>query len=194
LGGGFTAPTITDAQLESVYNKCVALRSGQLFKLEILKGEDIKKGYTEDLYSPTKRGTLRKSCMNGKLHYLGLYTKNPQVSLAVLRSDLGIEARCLLWENDGKKYYDRIYHTDDWMHVVLERGVRELSYESVKDNVVTTIKLDKVRFRRYPYVDTFFYVNTADRTVTFADSSSQLPSGDYRVLRCTDGTHNCITV
>lgn len=187
--------TISDSKLESIYNKCVALHSGELFRLEVLKGDDIKEGYTRDNYSPVKRGTLRKSCMTDKLSCLGLYTDNPQVSLACLRSDAGIEARCLLWESDGRKFYDRIYFTDEWMSAILERKLRELSYERPVPESVTTIRLDKVRFRKYPYVDTFFYVSTEDRTVSFTELPRRLlPRGEYRVLRNVDGTHGNIEI
>jgi hypothetical protein len=188
---GFHSPKLTDDQIESIFNKFVAFSSGQMFKFEVLKGDNIKKGYTRDEYSPNQRGTLHKSCMTDKLDSLGLYTRNPQVSLACIRSQNGIEARCLLWKaEDGRVYSDRVYYTDEWMKDLLSMRLKEMSCIPVQECNHAVIKLDRVRWLRYyPYVDSFFWLSIADSTVTFSSNKDNL-SGKYRVLRCTDGSYS----
>lgn len=193
IGPHFSVPSVTDQQLEAQFNKFVAFQSGGLYHLDILRGDDIEAGYKRSNYSDQEKGTLRKSCMTDKLGLLGLYTQNPQVSLACLRSEGGIEARCLLWESEGHRIHDRVYYTDEWVGEVLRGKLRNLGYSAVPAERVT-IRLDRVEFEKYPYVDNFFYMDAGRSTVSSSPTPSALPAGPYRVLRGLDGSHGRVTV
>lgn len=180
---------LTDAQVEDTFNKFVAFQSGNLFRFEVLTGKSIHQGYTREKYSKVPKGTLHKSCMTDKLDFLKIYTKNPQVSLACIWSESGLEARCLLWQSEGHRLYDRIYYTEEWMRAMLEKRVSELSFSPIDPKKSYTLALDDVKFRKYPYLDTFMFANTKDSTLSYAPNPRMLPDDKYRVLRRLDGSY-----
>jgi hypothetical protein len=186
---------IDDKALERISNNLVAFKSGDYLKMEYLEGEDIIKGYMKTNYSNSATGTIHKSCMTDKLDNLELYTKNRKVKLAVLRSDNGIEARCLVWSSGGKKYYDRIYHTLEWVVPILEKklvadGVKKLT----SCRTVKSVKLENHDLDHYPYLDSFKFLDPKEGVLYFARESSMIPSGQYWVLTHTDGTYSEHTI
>lgn len=147
----------TDSQIEKIYNSFVALQSGSFFKLKIVQGKDINYGYTGSNYTKVNSSTLHKSCMTDQLSFLSLYRQNDNISLAILESENGIEARSLIWESvDGTKYFDRIYYSADWIEKVLADKLKEQGYINVREiceNVI--VELKNVNFSEYPYIDSF---------------------------------------
>lgn len=184
---------LSDADIEKLHNKFVAFQRGEIFKMETLKGQDILKAYDSSKYTKG-HSVLHKSCMSNKFDYLKLYTDNKQVSLAALVSDGEYAARCLVWEIDGKYYFDRIYYSADWIENVLkkkleEQGFIKLSkYLEENDKKFISIDLDFTNFEKYPFVDSFRHLK--GNTLYFMNSNysvSCLPEGEYKYLNSTNG-------
>lgn len=184
--------SITDSQVEQFYNKFVSIQNGDYFQLEMLSSQDILSGYTSANYNNSKVGTLHKSCMTDKFSYLALYCNNSNCRLAVLKSDKGIEARCLVWtDEEGQSYFDRIYYSSDWIENVLEKKMKALNFINVyRTKDIVRIRLENQKFEHYPYLDSFMYQHrkAGCRKHFYATPSTDLlPSGLYRRYQRTGG-------
>jgi hypothetical protein len=177
---------IKDQTIEEVNNLLVAHQSGGMFTLEVLSGNDILEGYTGKNYSKSGRSTLHKSCMTDKLGFLKLYTENQCVKLAVLRSPLGIEARCLLWDTEDGFIHDRVYYSQDWISEVMSTKLQKMGYKSILgEEGCVKVNLDHSDMEEYPFVDNFYFMN--GNALYFTDEHSKLPRGRYKYLRNTSG-------
>lgn len=154
---------LKDSLIEELHNTWISHHQSNM-QYEILKGDDILKAYTKDNQVESKGGTLRNSCMNDKHNFLEMYTKNPeQISLIAFKfknSDKFI-GRALVWKaEDGKTYHDRIYFAEDWYEISFMDQCKELGYEKIYNiNKNVTIKLDNLKFEKYPYCDTFCFAS-----------------------------------
>jgi hypothetical protein len=100
-----------------------------LSRFDLVNGDKIAYWYNKKNYEKNE-GTLGKSCMaDVDSYYFDIYTKNPQVKLAILYDDNGtktdggkyksdkIKGRALVWDAkiDGSsvKFMDRIYTIND---------------------------------------------------------------------------------
>lgn len=188
-----------DSQIEKIYNSFVAFQSGEYFKLEILRGDEIDKGYIKDNYSSVVTGTIHNSCMSDRIHYLDLYKKNDNVALAVLKSPNGIEARCLLWTlENGQTYYDRIYFSFEWIYNVMIEKLKKMSYlslidENTGDKINARIKIENADFQYYPYLDSFS-IYSPETKYLYCYDMSKLPKGRYRKYQRTDGSFSNFSV
>lgn len=187
---------VKDKHVEELHNSLVAYQSGEYFEMEYLSGKDIKQAYKVKNYSKGTIGTIHKSCMNGKGSMLDLYTKNPSVvRLAVLRSEHGIEARCLVWNSGGKQYFDRVYYTHEWAKNILEDKLRAEGCKSIQlSRTLKHVELEVSDFEEYPYVDSFRFLSQSDGRLYFLPVEScagdlGLPAGKYRRLCHTDGSY-----
>jgi len=141
-------------------------------KVEIVKGDDILFWYNEDNYY-SDSGTLGNSCMRspGKNHFMKMYSENPDsVSLVILTHNNKLMGRSLLWkvgENSlGLDYFsDRIYYRFDSDATLIKdwiinniKGKIGFYDSGIDDNDKIKINLKKVKFDKYPYMDTFEYL------------------------------------
>ena len=176
----------TDSEIEQIYNKFVGYSSGEDFTLEFLSGDDINFGYTSKNYAK-KIGTLGKSCMSDKIEFLDIYRNNKNCSLAVLKVADSIDARCLVWEINGVKYFDRIYYTVEWVGEAMRKKLTDAGCQSVirlADG--TEIILEKNQFNFYPYMDTFkYHLEGTNRFFNYL--SDKQPKGIYRHYGTTVG-------
>lgn len=159
--------------------------------IELVEGEDIKHWYLET--NNYGSGQLSNSCMRYKScqTYFDIYTKNPQVcQLLILRSpDINkITGRALLWKlTNGRLYMDRIYCNMDSDVNIFKKWGKEnnVSYtydKFVEEDKKLTVQLNnKIKYKQYPYMDTFGYFNKKDGILC----SETLPS--YLGLQDTDG-------
>jgi hypothetical protein len=183
---------VEDKTVEKTQNSLVSYQSGGLLRLEYLSGDRILEGYTSANYSTSGRSTLHNSCMSDKLSYLSIYTSNPQVRLAVLRSPMGIEARCLVWETESGSYRDRIYYSQDWIERAMSdrmksEGHGNLPGKSYSDDMpYVRVRLDSHEHDAYPYLDNLLFLS-GDGHLYAAEDQRSLPPGKYRVLRSTNG-------
>lgn len=183
---------LSDSEIEKAHNICVSLQQGSLFKLDFFEGEDIKLGYSKANYSNSNISTLQKSCMTDKFDLLELYTKNPEVvKLAYLKSDHGIEARCLVWNIDGVFHFDRIYYSSDWICEILKTKLLELGFldlsAEISKNDVLKVSIKNYSFDYYPYVDSFKYLSKKRRKLYASYCTDHLKSGVYYLMNQTDG-------
>lgn len=151
--------------LEKITNEYKKYANNGSLKLEILKGEDILKGYKRENYLIQRNHSgLSRSCMTDKLDFLELYTKNSNVELAVLYFLDKVVARCLVWTTtDNEKVYDGIYSNFEWASNFLEEELEKIKIRSLYDNYSTMyiqLEFDPVH---YPYLDTFFYFDTCSK-------------------------------
>ena len=181
-----------DEEIEKIHNLWMCSHESSI-KYELLKGNDILKGYNLDNYSQkdgVRHGTLGQSCMIGKYDFLKLYIENPEkISLMVFYDEGKICGRCLIWNcDDGKTYYDRIYYTYDWYEYAMDSICKKQGYEKIYcSSIEASVKLNRLDFMNYPYVDTFFGISFKDKTLHYS------PSGDKKFryeMRTTTGQIN----
>lgn len=184
--GEVVDPIFTDLEIETIYNKFTGILNGDSFKLEFLTGDDIGIGYTSTNYAK-QTGTLVKSCMSNKLDYLDIYRKNKNCSLAVLKHTDLISARCLIWKANGIKYFDRIYHTADWIEQAMRKKLLDSGHREIFGiDELVEINLESNEFDYYPYIDTFRYqLEGTNRFFNFL--SDEAPSGIYLAYGSTSG-------
>lgn len=185
-----------DQEIEKVYNNFVAIQEGSFYKLEIVSGEDINRGYTGDNYASQSVGTLYKSCMTDKFDLLNIYTKNPnQVQLAILSSPNGIEARCIIWSTSkSEKIFDRVYYTHEWCEKILADKLKEMSYlcvnEELSKRYFIDVVLENYEFEKYPYIDNFKFRMDGSNRLHAIDSTSRLEKGRYHIYTATNGSYS----
>ena len=163
---------VDNLYIENFHNDFITIQNKHKMSFEILKGDDILKGYTRDNYY-AQSSNLWTSCMVNKHSYLQLYTKNKNVSLAVLLYDGKICARCLIWNDE---YFDKVYSNYDWCSACLKNFLK--NYKKI--NVNLTINIEFIP-QFFPYVDTLLYLNKEKKTISNIESNSPR-------MRNTNGT------
>lgn len=178
-------------------------RQGDTSEVIFVKGHWIAELYKEKNYASLS-GTLGNSCMryDRTNEYLDIYTKNPSIcSLAVmLNNDGKVQARCLIWEIKGVKYYDRIYYTSDLVQDKMKAfflvnnmdtifsGYSNFKYVNIQENT-TDKDFDKrvlLNHRTYPYMDSLRYMTEDCSLLSNSDDDM---CDNYRILNCTGGTY-----
>jgi hypothetical protein len=156
---------LNDALIEDVHNKWISFTTDLRF--EIKKGQDIL-DYAYNTKHHHKEGTL-KSCMNNRPGDLHLYRDNPdKINVMIFYKHNQIVGRTLLWKcTDDKWYHDRLYSSFDnirqAMIDILKNEGFQSAYQSPNKYVVN---LENITYRSYPYLDTFKYISTKDKTVS----------------------------
>lgn len=190
-------PNTDNCYYEAFSNAFIAAGSStktkSKFKFKIVEKEDIRKYYHIDTYANTE-GSLGASCMrgDGQQSYLDIYVHNPDhVKMAIMTSDAGLEARCLLWYPNADKsvvYFDRIYAGDAETEMSMYQWCISKKYIQISNkNIIKPTKTIEIRiplknltFKHYPYVDTIRYINGKD--------INNVEDGD--VLHHTNGMRN----
>jgi hypothetical protein len=189
---------INDSEIENFVNLFKSYFDNDISKFKVVSGKEIKKWYLEDNYflpNGCRNGTLWNSCMrySEKNSYMNIYADNPDVVKMLVNIDENglVKSRALLWESvedkDGKKYkiMDRIYSVYDHEVNSFKKWATENGYiykyeqsaksellfvtpEGVKD-LRLSIRLDNWKIRKYPYIDTFKYLNFRDGILSNTD-------------------------
>ena len=169
---------LNDELIETLHNKWMSYNLD--IEHEILEGEDLLKGYTSSNYT---KDYYFDSCMSDRHNFLKMYTENPnQIGLMVFYLNKEICGRCLIWNcDDGKTYHDRIYSSYDWITPAIERVLNKKEIPIV--NYHQTVKLDKIEFSHYPYMDTFQYGEIEEKIL----SSFRRPKSTHN-FRTTTGS------
>jgi len=168
-------PTTTDIQIEDFVNELKAVQDNLKEKIELVSGDEIAKWYkSENCYSG---GSLGNSCMKDR-NFFDIYTQNPEsVNLLIMKSGDKIVSRALVWKLKTTKpqlgftyYMDRVYTVRDHQEKVMmafaekqgwayripggvyERGVM---YQGKSNNVQMSVQIKKLKYEKYPYMDTF---------------------------------------
>lgn len=172
-------------------------------KLEIVKGEEIRKWYLEDNYDD-KRGELASSCMRYDRcqTYFDIYTKNPDVvSMLICTNAKGLLiGRALIWELAGSKepsqLMDRIYFRNERvkekfisyaeehdMAYKAGRGLTNIVWHGARFMRSPKVQLDEWEFDEYPYMDTFAKLDIEDGTLYNSEDKAE----GFYILTSTDG-------
>lgn len=168
----------------------------------IVNGHWIQEFYLESSYASLS-GTLGNSCMRYPQcsSYLNIYVRNPSIcSLAIILNSEGkLQARALVWTIGEQKYYDRIYSTSDLitdkMHAYfLTQGIPSCYGAYTRSTLDLAITADTANpdfnkrilldFERYPYMDSFKYLNTCKTELTTKE-----PDDSYLLLNSTSGDY-----
>lgn len=177
-----TGEKIVDKELEefvNLYKSAIDKLNDKFFFFEEVKGNDIGYWYNSDNYY-VRSGQLGSSCMASvDSNYFDIYMSNPdRISLIIYKCPDNpdtILGRALLWTlNDGKKFMDRIYTSNDSDIQLFRQYAKENGWYYKYHNSSTdsgqafdpegnTVRLDltvnirKGYYKRYPYLDTLKY-------------------------------------
>ena len=175
----------TPGQIEDFTNKYKSLQKGDIYKIEVVEGDEIAKWYHVDNYFE-REGQLGSSCMRNKLSsYFEIYTKNPEVCkmVCLLQEDemgeMKLRGRALLWKVDiiypnsldFEWFMDRQYTIFDSEVETLRKWADEkgyayktynsfgymstVTYKGETHRVQMEVNLGSFDYNRFPYVDTF---------------------------------------
>lgn len=174
------------------------------FNFSIQSGMQMKRWYYQDNYRE-QRGTLGNSCMKHEKcqDYLSMYTENTDVIKMIVMTDPENDyllGRALLWELDGVKIMDRVYTLNDeeylhhfkvwadkngYIYKFEQKWNNSVWFESFgkKKQLNLSVKLKNYVFDRYPYLDTFKFVD-----FTTGELFNYKPEGkNIRTLTGSDG-------
>lgn len=99
-----------------------------VFKIQVVKGDDICKWYNISSYNTEQRGSLQNSCMryNNLTNQWKFYAVHPKCSMVILTKADKLYARALLWDlHDGSQYLDRIYTSDNTQVEILRNWAKK---------------------------------------------------------------------
>ena len=160
--------------VEKFYNCFVAYQSNSHTEILELKGDDILEAYKQENYLLVK-SSLGGSCMSDKLDNIKLYTLNPNVvSLLVIKTFGKIVGRCFIWNTSQGKVMDKRYTCFDWVNSKFETILKKNNYicQSTLEDYPTCkkidIQLDNIDVNKYPYIDTFRFLNREKGLLTNA--------------------------
>lgn len=196
---------ISGKEVEKFSNLYRSYANKPEFTFKVVDGDDILTYYHISSYAQ-ERGTLGASCMkyDSCQNYLGLYTDNSDIvkMLVMLNKDNRLIGRALLWSFDNYKIMDRIYTIADeeflfqfkkwatdngFLYKSEQNWYNTLNFENLstpKKEIKIDIKLNNSNFRRYPYVDTFKFLNISDGLLTNYIPEAE---GSFRTLCSSDG-------
>lgn len=193
---------LQDVEVERFTNKVRAEFMFRHAKIDIVRGNEIRKWYHHRSYAPDM-ATLVNSCMRYDRcqYWFNLYEQNEDTcGLVIMTNQQKTElyARALLWTNqDGTLLLDRTYGSDVTMERLEQYGQEQNWLTKWKKNPTTTtsfnrkgqneqlisrIPLKHALFDTYPYCDTMIYVSTEDKFL----SNVEWEQTD-RLLHGTDG-------
>jgi hypothetical protein len=157
------------------------------FRLKVVTGETLRGFYNYETYAGEGRGTLGNSCMKHECcqQFFNMYVDNKDViSMLVMLDDNDmLMGRALLWNYESHKIMDRIYTTCDedlafyfkkwatdngYLYKSEQNWYNTLFFESLgnkKQELRIDIKLKYSDHSRYPYVDTFKWINLETGTL-----------------------------
>lgn len=178
--------------------------SDPVYRIAVCNGELIPLYYNQDAYARDAGGNLVNSCMRHvDENYFDIFSKNPDtVSLIVLLdAEHKVHGRALLWKTDQGLCMDTVYSADSLKSVFInfakENGISyksnhschwgefDLNGEGRNNNSSrVTAQLNRFDLYYYPYMDTMMYLCM----VTGRISNQSSGFGEYRTLRCTDGS------
>ena len=160
--------------VEKFYNCFVAYQTNTSTEILELKGDDILEAYKEENYLLVK-SSLGGSCMSDKLDNIKLYTLNPNVvSLLVIKTFGKIVGRCFIWNTNQGKVMDKQYTCFDWVNSKFDTILKKNNYicqstlEDYPNCKKIDIQLENIDVDKYPYIDTFRFLNRKKGLLTNA--------------------------
>lgn len=178
------------------YKSEIELINNAFMKFDVIEGDLISEFYFYTKYSILAGTLGNSCMKNKPKNYFDLYCKNPdKIKLVVLYNDNGeiingkyssnfITGRALLWKTDqGDTIMDRVYTIHDkdvelfkkfaeknnwWYKKIQNSEVKFTAQrgEEIKTDEEYTIGLSNVNFDRYPFVDTFAYLDKEGKMIS----------------------------
>lgn len=179
--GAFIGKILKDIpakEVEHFANLYKTFSTQENFTFKIVSGEDIRKYYYANQYF-NQNGSLGSSCMKGGScqSFFDLYVNNPMVSMLVMLSPHDtVMGRALLWNIGSDNVMDRIYSIKDdvythhfckwatdngYLHRTKQNWASSHTFSNGKEDSekLFTIQLKEWKFDRYPYMDTFKWLD-----------------------------------
>jgi len=182
------------------------------FDFKVVSGEAIRHWYHEGSYARNAGGSLYASCMKHSVcqDFLDMYVDNSDVISMLVMVDKNnmLLGRALLWEfedmsGSGKvRLMDRIYSANDedlpyhfkmwaqengYLFKPVQKWNNSLDFvengQSVRKRV--SVKLNHFNYDKYPYLDTFKFLNARSGIV-----SNFMSPGCTKTLCCADGAYH----
>ena len=173
------------------------------FEFKVVTGEDIKTYYYAENYEK-QSGSLGNSCMKSRetQEFFKIYIDNPNISMLVMLNPSGkIIGRALLWTSDEYKVMDRVYtisdeeyqalffkwaHDNGFLHKAFQNWSRTLHFADGKIGTPIIkridIKLENWKHSKYPYLDTFKWLDTNTGIISNYKPDHFTESSDYKLL------------
>jgi hypothetical protein len=172
---------------------------------KVVNGDDIRYWYHQDNYC-IDGGSLNSSCMryDSCEDFFGIYTDNDNVEMLILtNSDNLLIGRALIWHkvySDSLSEFtllDRIYTVNsndeelfkNWAKAngyayKATQGARETNfyYKGEYYDEDLSVKLSNTYFDKYPYVDTFRYIDREARTVSSKNIGLQMDNYESGII------------
>lgn len=175
---------MTDKNLEKLVNLYKASMEIILGKsdFKLVQGEEIRQWYWKKNYKKGG-GQLNNSCMRYKKcqKKFNIYTKNPEVCRLLIKvdSDGLLLGRALVWKTNKGIYMDRAYTVNDHLMELFKmyassKGWKDYyTYDNkYKMKVILKKGYGKDDECKYPYMDTFEYLNQKKGFLTSDDEDS----------------------
>lgn len=201
--------SFVDKDIEEFVNKWKSTidRINDIFSnFEIVSGNKIPYWYDCKNYFNEDNGTLGNSCMREvDSNFFDIYASNKKVEMVIYKSvedESKIMGRALLWTfDDGKKFMDRIYTTNDSDVELFRQFAKEKGFYCKYSNSSTEnlrsfspsgdvvdlgsvdITLTAVMHDQYPYLDTFKFYSPSTGIIT--NDPKRRPG--FLTLQSTDG-------
>ena len=199
---------LTGPEVEMFNNLYKSALNRIQFKFEIVKHEDIRSAYH---YTSNSReaGSLGVSCMkyDSCQRFFDLYVENSDViNLLIMTNDDGkLMGRALLWNFDSNKVMDRIYTVNDdelsyhfkkwavdngYIYKHEQKWNNSLAFEAngKKIEQKLSVRLKNWKFDRYPYMDTFKFLDRIGGVVYNYNPLDSTPR-DIKTLCAPDGRY-----
>lgn len=173
-----------DYEIEHFTTQFLSITDPPVFNMTVVKGADIAKYYNHENYYE-QRGSLGNSCMKGvDEKFFDIYVNNPDSinMLVMLNQHDKVMGRAVLWLGKDFKALDRVYVSNDLYTKYFKIWAQENNcYYKEYNNWYTPkhmmigndpvfcefeIKLNMSKFERYPYLDTFKWLNTKTNKIT----------------------------
>jgi hypothetical protein len=168
---------VTEKDIEIFTNLYRNVQNVSKMDFEIIEGERIRYFYNENNYS-TRSSSLGSSCMryNSCQEFFDLYCSNSDsIKMLILKEGNNLIGRAILWEDI--KVMDRIYTYNDEKFIFQfkkwadEKGYsykseqkwnNTLSFQNSSEKSLQEycIKLKNWDFEKYPYMDTFKFLDS----------------------------------
>jgi len=192
---------IHDWELENFTTQFLSIVDPPVFRMEVVKGEDVAKYYAQVNYFE-RRGSLGGSCMACvPSNFFQIYVENPeQINMLVMLDQHDkVMGRAVLWNGADFRLMDRIYVCNDLYINYFYNWAKENKCYYKKFNNWSTPKhlifndeevikefdiiLDKSHFELYPYLDTFKWLDLETRKIsnyTPKDNTNVICVSDHR--------------
>lgn len=173
-----------DYEIEHFTTQFLSITDPPVYRMLVVKGTDIAKYYDHANYFEQK-GSLGGSCMKAvNERFFDIYVNNPDFinMLVMLNQNDKVMGRAVLWLGKDFKVLDRVYVCNDLYIKYFKSWAQENScYYKEYNNWYTPkhmmlgdesvfadfeIKLNVSKFDKYPYLDSFKWLNTKTNKIS----------------------------